>query len=58
MTTRQLALVEPATRPVAWRLDDHTREIGLRGVAEGRRILREAAAREAANRDRERSSAA
>jgi len=70
MTTRQLALVDPAeptdpaesARPASWRLDAHTREIGLRGVAEGRRILREAPAREApareAARRQERTSAA
>jgi hypothetical protein len=60
MTTRQLALVDPVdadARPTSWRLDEHTREIGLKGVAEGRRILREAAAREAA-RQQQRTSAA
>jgi hypothetical protein len=28
-----------AVEPADWRLDDHTREIGLRGVAEARRAL-------------------
>jgi len=50
MSTRQLSLVDPTdgepTRSRGWKLDEHTRRIGLQGVAEGRRILREAAARE------------
>lgn len=38
----QLALIEA---PPDWRLDDTTRELGRRGVAEARRRLAEAARR-------------
>ena len=38
----QLVLVEPGERP--WELDEHTREVGLRGVEAARRALREAKA--------------
>lgn len=36
----QLVLVEPAERP--WELDEHTREIGRRGVEQAREALRNA----------------
>src|SRR3546814_6117597 len=39
---RQLTLLDT---PPSWRLDDHTREVGRRGVAEARSSLREAIAR-------------
>jgi hypothetical protein len=43
----QLVLVEPLERP--WVLDEHTREIGRRGVEQARQALRNAnAARPAA----------
>lgn len=32
----------PASGPADWRLDAETREVGLRGIAEARRILAEA----------------
>jgi hypothetical protein len=38
----QLILLRPAERP--WRLDDHTREIGRRGVEEARAALRRGSA--------------
>lgn len=38
---------EEAARQAAWRLDEHTREIGRRGVALAREALRQAAARAA-----------
>ena len=41
---RQLVLID--TTGSDWRLDDRTREIGRRGVAEAREILRRAAARD------------
>ena len=41
---KQLALLEPERD---WKLDQHTREVGLRGVAQARAALRAAAAREA-----------
>lgn len=31
--------VTTAADPASWRLDDHTREVGLRGVEEARRAL-------------------
>ncbi len=40
---RQLALLETRNDD-QWRLDDSTRELGRRGVAEARRILHEALA--------------
>ena len=46
----QLALLEEdagAAEP-AWELDDHTREVGRRGVAAARHALRQVAARRAA----------
>jgi hypothetical protein len=52
MDTRQLALItdDPsATRD--WRLDDHTREVGRRGVAAARQALQEAAARQRGGQD-------
>jgi hypothetical protein len=39
--TRQLSLIES---PPEWRLDDRTREVGRRGVAEARAALRRALA--------------
>jgi hypothetical protein len=45
--TRQLELLlEP--RDDDWRLDEHTREAGRRGVAEARRVLAEVTKRSAA----------
>jgi hypothetical protein len=38
---RQLVLIETSTDE-QWRLDDSTRELGRRGVAEARRALRAA----------------
>ncbi len=38
----QLVLVEPDERP--WELDEHTREIGRRGVEQARQALRNAKA--------------
>ncbi len=38
----QLILLRPAEQP--WRLDDHTREIGRRGVEEARAALRRGSA--------------
>jgi len=43
---RQLVLID--TRTVDWRLDEHTRELGRKGVAEARRKLLEATQRRAA----------
>jgi hypothetical protein len=40
---RQLALLESRTDE-QWRLDDSTRALGRRGVAEARRILQESTA--------------
>ncbi|MGY6499418.1 MAG: hypothetical protein ACXIVQ_00765 [Acidimicrobiales bacterium] len=46
MNTRQLVLIdENESSPSNWRLDEHTRQVGLDGVAEARRALREALAR-------------
>ena len=42
--TRQLVLIDDQEQP-DWRLDEHTREAGRRGVAEARRALADAAAR-------------
>ncbi|HUS61760.1 MAG TPA: hypothetical protein VMY34_06155 [Acidimicrobiales bacterium] len=50
---RQLALIEEtpeAPEPSAWTLDDRTKEVGRRGLAEARRIIPEAARRAAAER--------
>ncbi len=38
----QLILVQPDERP--WELDEHTREVGRRGVAQARQALRNATA--------------
>ena len=43
---RQLELVEP--QAADWRLDERTRELGRKGLAEARRALQEAARRAAA----------
>ena len=56
MDTRQLVLInndEPTSSD--WRLDDHTRKIGLDGIAEARRALRSALSR---SHDHETSTAA
>lgn len=46
MNTRQLVLIdENESSPDTWRLDEHTRQVGLDGVAEARRALRQALAR-------------
>jgi hypothetical protein len=37
---RQLVLIE--ARDTQWRLDEHTREVGRRGLAEARRRLQQA----------------
>jgi hypothetical protein len=44
---RQLALGLEAAED-EWRLDEHTREVGRRGVAEARRVLAEVIKRSAA----------
>jgi hypothetical protein len=50
MTRQQLVLIEsPAAE---WRLDDSTRAIGRRGLAEARSALRAAQARAATRDDR------
>ena len=56
METRQLVLIDSdgADRR-GWKLDERTRQVGLNGVAEARRALREALAR--ANEDTESSAA-
>lgn len=41
----QLRLIEPSTE---WRLDDETRQIGRKGIADARRALRDSRARYAA----------
>lgn len=49
--TRQLVLIEDAKLGFGatdWRLDERTREIGRKGVAEAREALREATRRAAA----------
>jgi hypothetical protein len=43
---RQLVLLDPKT--IDWRLDERTREVGRRGIAEARRALKEASKRNAA----------
>lgn len=45
---RQLVLME--TNRADWRLDEHTREVGLEGVRKAREALRDAARRAAAER--------
>jgi len=42
----QLVLVEPPAE--RWRIDDHTREVGRKGVEQARRALAEAIRRRAA----------
>ena len=37
---RQLVLLEDT--PTVWRLDDHTRAVGLQGIAQAREALRQA----------------
>lgn len=46
----QLALLEndPGARQPEWVLDEHTREVGRRGLAAAREALRQASARRAA----------
>lgn len=44
--TDQLVLID--AKDVDWRLDEHTKEIGLRGIAEARKALAEATRRAAA----------
>jgi hypothetical protein len=44
--TRQLVLIE--AMDVDWRLDEHTKDVGLQGIAEARRALAEAAKRASA----------
>jgi hypothetical protein len=46
--TRQLALLLESSDVDDWRLDEHTREAGRRGVAEARRVLAEVIKRSAA----------
>jgi hypothetical protein len=46
MDTRQLALITDDEPSHAWRLDEHTRQVGLEGVAAARQALREALARQ------------
>lgn len=38
----QLVLLDPRSGGDDWRLDTETKEIGLRGIAEARRILQDA----------------
>jgi hypothetical protein len=43
---QQLVLIDPDEgRDADWRLDDETRAVGLRGIAEARRILAQASER-------------
>jgi len=46
-TTTQERLPLPGAAPAEWRLDEHTREVGRRGLAEARAALAEAARRAA-----------
>lgn len=47
METRQLVLIDKdEDERTEWRLDERTREIGLKGVAEARAALRAALARD------------
>ncbi|HSL60120.1 MAG TPA: hypothetical protein VK866_19895 [Acidimicrobiales bacterium] len=48
METTQLALI--TEEPTEWRLDDHTRELGRKGIAEARRAVQAALAAEHAER--------
>ncbi|HSS09106.1 MAG TPA: hypothetical protein VLL25_04420 [Acidimicrobiales bacterium] len=43
---RQLVLLDP--KNVDWRLDERTRELGRRGIADARQALKEASKRTAA----------
>ncbi len=52
----QLALLEPET--ASWRLDDQTREVGRRGVAEARAALSRSAGGRHAGEHRHRAEAA
>lgn len=52
----QLVLIDP--NGPDFRLDDHTREIGRRGVAEARRVLAEVLRAAAERAERERAMAA
>ena len=44
--TDQLSLIQPPDHE--WRIDDHTREVGRKGVEQARRALAEAIRRRAA----------
>lgn len=44
MDTRQLALIADDEPSREWRLDDHTRQVGLKGIAAAREALRAATA--------------
>jgi hypothetical protein len=46
MTTTQLRLIND--QPEDWRLDDHTKEIGRKGLADARAALQDAMRRAAA----------
>ena len=48
MAQPQLALLEA---PIEWRLDEHTREVGRRGVAKARAALQAAINRQADSTD-------
>jgi hypothetical protein len=52
---RQLTLIEE--RQPDWRLDEHTKEVGLAGVAKARQALREALARTGREHDSGRHAA-
>lgn len=45
---RAVPKARPAVGPRAWEIDDHTREVGRRGVASARQALRQAVSRTAA----------
>ena len=46
METRQLALIDnDGDERIEWRLDERTRQVGLKGVAEARKALQAALAR-------------
>jgi hypothetical protein len=45
MDTRQLVLITDDEPSRDWRLDDHTRQVGLQGIASAREALRAANAR-------------
>ena len=46
MDTRQLVLITDDEPSREWRLDDHTRQVGLQGIASAREALRAATARQ------------